>query len=64
MIEYAAKKIKKLKKTTFGRNFLHNLHGQFFGFHFFFQFKILKAFTFLMESGTISQILCFKKCSN
>ena len=53
-----------LYKTTFDRNLLHNLHGQFSGFYsFFFQFEILKAVNFLMQSGTISQILGSKKYS-
>ena len=52
-----------LYKTIFDRNLLHNLHGQFSEFDSFFQFKILKAVTFLMQSGTISQILGSKKYS-
>ena len=36
MIHYAVKKLKtSYKKRTCGKNLLHNLHGQFFGFHTF-----------------------------
>ena len=46
------------KKPTCGKNLLHNLHGQFFRFHsFIFNLNSSKLLLFLMQSGTIFQIL-------
>ena len=50
-----------LKKSTFDKNLLHNMHGQFSGFHgFIFNLNFSKLLLFLMHSGTISQFLCPK----
>ena len=52
-----------IKKPPCGKNVLHNQHGQFSGFYsviFNLNFQI-KAVTFLMWSGTISQIPGQKK---
>ena len=50
------------KKPTCSKNLLHNLHGQFSGFHsFIFNLNSSKLLLFLMKSDTISQILGPKK---
>ena len=52
-----------IQKPPCGKNVLHNQHGQFSGFYsviFNLNFQI-KAVTFLMWSGTISQIPGQKK---
>ena len=49
---------KSYKKPNCGKNLLHNLYGQFSGFHsFIFSLNTSKVLLFVMQSGTISQIL-------